>query len=148
MHGESLLPPWPIRQACISLDLDLTDGSDAILFDAIRRAAAVYHNNTFDQPCFNITGQAPIELSNGTDGGLVGLVGDGDTTPVVKYSGPVPNAKRSKMTSPRVPTRRLRPLGQQTNEQTNGAGEVQHLQARGAGSVTLPHLALGNGQRL
>ena len=124
MHGLSLLPPWPVRQACISLDLDLTGSADSVLFDAVRRAAAVYHNNSYDQPCFNITGQA-APSANTTGGGA----GVGDATPVVKYSGAVPNAKRSKMTSPRVPTRRLRPLGQQTKD------EVQQLQLRGAGSV-------------
>jgi len=127
MHGLSLLPPWPVRQACISLDLDLTGSADSVLFDAVRRAAAVYHNNSYDQPCFNITGQA-APSANTTGGGA----GVGDATPVVKYSGAVPNAKRSKMTSPRVPTRRLRPLGQQTKD------EVQQLQLRGAGPPPPP----------
>ena len=38
MHGLSLLPAWPVRQACITLDFEIDDAEP--LFVAVRQAAA------------------------------------------------------------------------------------------------------------
>lgn len=57
MHGESLLPPWPLRAACLPMNSDLSE--DADLFNAVRTAAATFYNNTGLVDCFNITGQPP-----------------------------------------------------------------------------------------
>ena len=58
LHGESLLPAWPVRAACSHLaHVDAATASDATLFAAVREAAATLHNNTGAQQCFNITGQ-------------------------------------------------------------------------------------------
>jgi len=57
LHGKSLLPPWPVTTACLPLEFELTD--DKALMNAVRESAAVMYNNTFDQECFNITGQMP-----------------------------------------------------------------------------------------
>ena len=58
MHGESLLPAWPVRAACSHLaQVDAATDSDVKLFAAVREAAATYHNNTGALKCFNITRQ-------------------------------------------------------------------------------------------
>ena len=59
MHGESMLPPWPVRTACKPLDAPLT--TDAQLFSALRRAVSVFHNASGRAGmCFNVTGQAEV----------------------------------------------------------------------------------------
>ena len=59
LHGESLLPAWPVRVACRHLaSVDAAKDSDATLFAAVRAAAATLHNNTGRATCFNISGQA------------------------------------------------------------------------------------------
>ena len=56
LHGQSLLPPWPVRAACAHLEgIDMND--DRTLFVAVRKAAATLHNSTKDLPCFDITRQ-------------------------------------------------------------------------------------------
>jgi len=54
MHGESILPAWPVRAAC--KHLSRAPASDAELFEGVREAVAVYYNNTGSQKCFNVTG--------------------------------------------------------------------------------------------
>jgi hypothetical protein len=54
MHGLSMLPAWPVESACLSLEFPLA--TDKALMEAVRMAGAVFHNNSFDQQCFNITG--------------------------------------------------------------------------------------------
>lgn len=56
MHGESLLPAWPVRVACSHLDMDFKD--DAALFKAVREAAATQLNNTGDKLCFDISDES------------------------------------------------------------------------------------------
>ncbi len=55
LHGKSLLPAWPVKTACLPLEFPL--GTTDELLDAVRQSAAVVYNNTYDQPCYNITGQ-------------------------------------------------------------------------------------------
>ena len=56
MHGDALLPPWPVRAACKPL-AHVSPDTDAALFDALRRAVSVYHNASGDAGhCFNVTG--------------------------------------------------------------------------------------------
>ena len=55
MHGDSLLPPWPVRTACDHLaNVDPMNNTDEELFEAVREAVAVYHNNTGTAKCFPI----------------------------------------------------------------------------------------------
>jgi lysosomal Pro-X carboxypeptidase len=62
MHGDSLLPPWPVRVACSHLaKVDAEKDGDRALFEAVRAAVAVQYNNTGDQRCFDITGQLELE---------------------------------------------------------------------------------------
>lgn len=64
MHGDSLLPPWPVRQACSFVAaVDATTGADRSLFEAVRAAVAVQYNNTGDKTCFDITGQLDAEAT-------------------------------------------------------------------------------------
>ena len=61
MHGDSMLPPWPVRAACSHLaHIEASSADDAELFSAVREAAAVYHNNTGSSSCFDITGQTMV----------------------------------------------------------------------------------------
>lgn len=52
MHGESLLPPWPVRTACSHLDREFSDVES--LFEAVREAVATQLNNTGAKTCFDI----------------------------------------------------------------------------------------------
>jgi len=52
MHGESLLPAWPVRAACRHLEA-ANAADDASLFEAVREAAATQYNNTGTATCFN-----------------------------------------------------------------------------------------------
>ena len=56
MHGLSLLPAWPVRQACSGLNrhFDLSKASELeAFFEGVRESAAVVHNSTHDQQCFS-----------------------------------------------------------------------------------------------
>ena len=59
MHGQSLLPPWPVRAACRHFQGVRADSAtDRELFEAVRAAVATQYNNTGDKACFDITGQS------------------------------------------------------------------------------------------
>ncbi len=61
MHGESLLPPWPVRAACQFLDVPIAANDTQTLFSAVREAIAVYYNNTGAASCF-FNGEASATL--------------------------------------------------------------------------------------
>lgn len=63
MHGLSTLQAWPVRKACTMLFGSFA--SDGDLFDAVVSAVSMYYNNTYDQKCFNITGQSGSNASGG-----------------------------------------------------------------------------------
>ena len=64
MHGDSLLPPWPVRAACAHFrDVDVAD--DGALFEAVRQAAATFHNNTGTAQCFHITESETVHKTTG-----------------------------------------------------------------------------------
>ncbi len=50
MHGDSMLPAWPVRAACTPLDQTLS--TPAALMRAVRDAVAVYYNSTGTERCY------------------------------------------------------------------------------------------------
>jgi lysosomal Pro-X carboxypeptidase len=71
LHGDSMLPAWPVRTACAHLaHVDAQRDGDEALFGAVRAAAATLHNNTGDKQCFNITSQPPMSSSLGASSRL------------------------------------------------------------------------------
>jgi len=54
LHGESSLPPWPLRAACAFFDGVGVNAPDAALFNAVRAAAATVRNASGDARCFDI----------------------------------------------------------------------------------------------
>ena len=57
LNGAGLLPPFPVREACKSLAVDLTgDGMEWL--EGLRGFADVYYNYTGDKECFEL--QAPV----------------------------------------------------------------------------------------
>eukprot|EP00658_Telonema_sp_P-2_P034945 TRINITY_DN25474_c0_g1_i4.p1 TRINITY_DN25474_c0_g1~~TRINITY_DN25474_c0_g1_i4.p1 ORF type:complete len:281 (+),score=41.41 TRINITY_DN25474_c0_g1_i4:158-1000(+) len=52
LHGHSLLPAWPVREACKPLNRHFDLPSDLPeLLAAVRESASLVHNSTHDLPC-------------------------------------------------------------------------------------------------
>ena len=62
MHGKSLLPPWPLRVACNSLNPP-TFLTDEQHFEAVREAIDTVLNNTGRAPCYDAAASAGSRLT-------------------------------------------------------------------------------------
>lgn len=53
IHGNGLLPPYPMRVACAALSDSSLAKNDTALMDGMRAALDIYYNYTHTEPCFS-----------------------------------------------------------------------------------------------